>query len=146
MKKNAKRIISICLACVMVLTLLVPVFAEGNQKTHHIVINKEKHVQVIFTNNSSEWVNDGDQVTFYVKPDEGYSTVRLIVSVDGEDDALEPDVHGEYTIEDIQSDIILNVFFSQDNKTSGFMSSLILLFRNLFNWIKSIFSGLFGKK
>ena len=140
-----KKVISVMLAILLSFSVLA--FAAGaeggNYQTYHINYDvQDPTISIVPLEGYNQYVLPGGDFKFVVETAENYSDVFIIVMVDMVE--IEPDVHGIYTIEDIESDITVKAFLSVKENQSNIFSSLIVLVRNITEWFMDIFNSLFS--
>lgn len=140
-----KKVISVILAVLLSFSVLA--FAAGaeggNYQTYYISYEiQDETISIVPLEGYNQYVLPGDDFKFVVETAENYSDVFIIVMVDMVE--IEPDVHGIYTIEDIDSDHTVKAFLSVQENQSNIFSSLIVLVRNITEWFMDIINSLFS--
>ena len=140
-----KKVISVILAVLLSFSVLA--FAAGaeggNYQTYHIVYGvQDPTISIVPLEGYDCYVLPGEDFKFVVETAENYSDVFIIVMVDMVE--IEPDVHGIYTIEDIESDTTVKAFLSVQENQSNIFTSLIVLVRNITEWFMDIINSLFS--
>lgn len=139
-----KKIISVLLAVLLSFSVLaVAAGAEGgNFQTYYINYDvQDPTISIVPLEGYNQYVLPGEDFKFVVETSENYSDVFIIVMVDTVE--VEPDVHGIYTIEDIDKDVTVKAFLSVKENQSNIFSSLIVLVRNITEWFMDIINSLF---
>ena len=139
-----KKIISVMLAILLSFSVLaVAAGAEGGYQTYHINYDvQDPTISIVPLEGYNQYVLPGEDFKFVVETAEDYSDVFIIVMVDMVE--VEPDVHGIYTIEDIESDTTVKAFLSVKENQSNIFASLIVLVRNITEWFMNIINSLFS--
>lgn len=140
-----KKIISVLLAVLLSFSVLaVAAGAEGgNFQTYYINYDvQDPTISIVPLEGYNQYVLPGEDFKFVVETSENYSDVFIIVMVDTVE--VEPDVHGIYTIEDIDKDVTVKAFLSVKENQSNIFSSLIVLVRNITEWFMDIINSLFS--
>lgn len=140
-----KKIISVLLAVLLSFSVLaVAAGAEGgNYQTFYITYDvQDPTISIVPLEGYNQYVLPGEDFKFVVETSENYSDVFIIVMVDTVE--VEPDVHGIYTIEDIDKDVTVKAFLSVKENQSNIFSSLIVLVRNITEWFMDIINSLFS--
>lgn len=140
-----KKVISVILAVLLSFSALA--FAAGaeggNFQTYYINYDvQDPTISIVPLEGYNQYVLPGEDFKFVVETAENYSDVFIIVMVDMVE--VEPDVHGIYTIEDIDSDHTVKAFLSVKENQSNIFSSLIVLVRNITEWFMDIINSLFS--
>lgn len=139
-----KKIISVLLAVLLSFSVLaVAAGAEGgNFQTYYINYDvQDPTISIVPLEGYNQYVLPGEDFKFVVETSENYSDVFIIVMVDTVE--VEPDVHGIYTIEDIDKDVTVKAFLSVKENQSNIFASLIVLVRNITEWFMDIINSLF---
>lgn len=140
-----KKIISVLLAVLLSFSVLaVAAGAEGgNFQTYYINYDvQDPTISIVPLEGYNQYVLPGEDFKFVVETSENYSDVFIIVMVDTVE--VEPDVHGIYTIEDIDKDVTVKAFLSVKENQSNIFASLIVLVRNITEWFMDIINSLFS--
>ena len=140
-----KKVISVILAVLLSFSVLaVAAGAEGgNFQTYYINYDvQDPTISIVPLEGYNQYVLPGEDFKFVVETSENYSDVFIIVMVDMVE--IEPDVHGIYTIEDIEKDTTVKAFLSVKENQSNIFTSLIVLVRNITEWFMDIINSLFS--
>lgn len=93
------------------------------------------------------YVAAGDDFSFYLEVDRDedgealYSLALAYVTVD--DEEIEADAYGIYTIENVTSDITISVVFVNDVESTNFLASLLVFIREIINYLWNAFTSFF---
>ena len=139
-----KKVISVILAVLLSFSVLaVAAGAEGgNFQTYYINYDvQDPTISIVPLEGYNQYVLPGEDFKFVVETTENYSDVFIIVMVDMVE--IEPDIHGIYTIEDIEKDTTVKAFLSVKENQSNIFTSLIVLVRNITEWFMDIINSLF---
>lgn len=138
-----KKAISVLLAVILSFSVLaVAVGAEGAYQTYYMAYDvNEENIQIIPLEGYSQYVLPGESFKFTVEATEGRSDVLVIVQVDMV--TIEPDIHGVYTIADVNADHTIKAFFSLEENQSNIFASLIIMLRQMFQMFVDMFNSLF---
>lgn len=134
-----KKVISVFLAAIMAFSVLVisAGAAGGEFQTYYMAYDiKDSKISIVPVEGYSQYVLPGEDFKFYIETAEGYSDTFVIVEVDAA--AVEPDVHGVYTISDIGADKTITAYLSVKNDQSNLFSSLIVFVHNILAWFQNI--------
>lgn len=132
-----KKVISVFLAMILAFSALAVTAAAGDYQTYYMAYDiSDSTISIVPVEGYSQYVLPGEDFKFYIEMQEGYSDTFVIVQVDGVD--IDPDVHGVYTISEINSDHTIKAFVSVENDQSNLFASLIVLVHNIMAWFKNI--------
>lgn len=138
-----KKLVSILLAVVLAFSALaVSVAAASEYQTYYMNLTEGENLKIIPANGYDQYVLPGEDFKFYVEVDEGYSDQFIIVEVDMV--VIEPDIHGIYTVSEIDDDVEIEARLSMEQEQASLFSSLIMLVHDLMEWFKNIFESLFA--
>lgn len=138
-----KKLVSILLAVVLAFSALaVSVAAASEYQTYYMNLIEGENLKIIPANGYDQYVLPGEDFKFYVEVDEGYSDQFVIVEVDMV--VIEPDIHGIYTVSEIDDDVEIEARLSMEQEQASLFSSLIMLVHDLMEWFKNIFESLFA--
>lgn len=141
-----KKIISVLLAMILAFSVFaVCAYAiDSEYQTYYIDfdISDEKNIQIVPLEGYTRYVLPGEDFKFTIETSDNYSDTFIIVQLDMAN--IEPDIHGVYTISDINSDHMVKVFFSLEEEQSNMFASLIVFVRSLFQMIIDMFNSLFS--
>lgn len=138
-----KKLVSILLAVVLAFSALaVSVAAASEYQTYYMNLTEGENLKIIPANGYDQYVLPGEDFKFYVEVDEGYSDQFVIVEVDMV--VIEPDIHGIYTVSEIDDDVEIEARLSMEQEQASLFSSLIMLVHDLMEWFKNIFESLFA--
>lgn len=137
-----KKAISVLLAVFLAFSVLaVTVVAGSEYQTFHVEnLTTDSNITIVPAKGYDWYVMPGDDFKFYVEVTEGYSDSFVLVEIDTV--ITEPDVHGIYTIEDVQKDVTVNAFLSMEEEQSNMFASLIVFLRSILEWFANLFNGL----
>ncbi len=137
-----KKIVSVLLAVILTFSALaVSVAAASEYQTYYVEnITTEETITIVPANGYDWYVMPGEDFKFYIEVEDGYEDTFVIVEIDTV--VVEPDVHGIYTISEIEKDVTVKAYLSVDEQQSNLFASLILLVRGIFEWFISIFNSL----
>ena len=138
-----KKVISVLLAVILAFSALaVAVSAEGDFQTYYISYEvNEENITIAPIEGYSRYILPGGDFKFTVTATEDRSDTFVIVQVDNV--TIEPDVHGIYTISDINSDHTVKAFFSLDEGQSNIFASLIIMLRQMVQMLVDVINQLF---
>ena len=141
-----KIIISVILAMILTFSAFAvcAYAADSEYQTYYINydISDEKNIKIVPLAGYERYVLPGDDFKFTVEVADGYSDTFVIVQLDMAN--IEPDIHGVYTISDINSDHMVKVFFNLEEEQSNMFASIIVLVRSLFQMFIDMFTSLFS--
>lgn len=138
-----KKLVSIVLAVVLTFSCLaVSVAAASEYQTYYMNFTEGENLKIVPANGYDQYVLPGEDFKFYIEVDEGYSDEFVIVEVDMV--VIEPDVHGIYTVSEIDDDVEIVARLSMEQGQASMFSSLIILIHDLMEWFKNIFESLFA--
>lgn len=141
-----KKIISVILAMILTFSAFaVCAYAiDSEYQTYYIdyEISDEKNIQIVPLAGYERYVLPGEDFKFTVETSDSYSDTFIIVQLDLAN--IEPDIHGVYTISDINSDHTVKVFFSMEEEQSNMFASIIVLVRSLFQMFIDMINSLFS--
>lgn len=137
-----KKVLSVFLALILAFSALaVSVSAAGTYQTYYMSYDiRDSNLEIVPVEGYTQYVLPGEDFKFTVQPADGYSDTFVIAQVDTI--TIEPDVHGVYTISDINADKTITVFLSVENDQSNLFSSLIILVHNILEWFKNIIDSI----
>lgn len=137
-----KKLVSVLLAVVLAFSAFaVSVAAASEYQTYHINdITEDENITIVPANGYSWYVTPGEDFKFYIELAEGYSDTFVLVEVDMV--VVEPDVHGVYTIPEVNSDMEIRAYLSVENNQSSLFASLIVLVHEILEWFQNIFNSL----
>lgn len=137
-----KKIVSVFLAVLLAFSALAVSVAAGSEyQTFYVQdITEDSTVTIVPANGYDWYVMPGDEFKFYIEVAEGYSDVFVIVEVDTV--VVKPDIHGIYTIPDMNKDVTVKAYLSMEESQSNLFASLIVFIRSIFEWFLNLFSGL----
>ncbi len=138
-----KKFVSVFLAMLLAFSVLaVSVAAASEYQTYYVEnITEDSNITIVPANGYDWYVMPGEEFKFYVEVDEGYSDVFVIVEVNMV--VVEPDVHGIYTISEIDEDVTIKAYLSMKEEQSNLFASLIVFIRSIMEWFLNLFNGLF---
>lgn len=138
-----KKFVSVFLAMLLAFSALaVSVAAASEYQTYYVEnITEDENITIVPANGYDWYVMPGDDFKFYVEVPEGYSDVFVIVEVDMV--VVEPDVHGIYTIPEVEEDVTVKAYLSMEEEQSNLFASLIVFIRSIMEWFLNLFNGLF---
>lgn len=141
-----KKVISVLLAVILAFSALaVSVSAAGvggDYKTYYMKYDiRNSTIKIVPNEGYSQYVLPGEDFKFTIQMEEGYSDTFVIVQVDMV--TVKPDVHGVYTISDINADKTITAFLSTDKEQSNLFASLIVLVHDVLAWFKEIIDTFF---
>lgn len=136
-----KKIVSVLLVVILAFSALaVSVVAASEYQTYHVEdITTDENVTIVPAKGYDWYVMPGEDFKFYIEVADGYSDVFVIVEVDMV--PVEPDVHGIYTISDMDEDTTVKAYLSMEEEQSNLFASLIVFIRSILEWFMSLFSG-----
>lgn len=140
-----KKILSVALAILLTFSAFaVCSYAASEYQTYYIDydISDEDNIKIVPLAGYERYVLPGEDFKFTIEVSEGYSDTFLIVQLDMAE--IEPDIHGVYTISDINSDHMVKVFFNMEEEQSNMFASIIVLVRSLFQMFIDMFASLFS--
>lgn len=137
-----KKIVSVFLALILAFSALaVSVAAAGEYQTYYVEnITEDSNITIVPANGYDWYVKPGEDFKFYIEVPEDYSDLFVIVEINMV--VVEPDVHGIYTIPEMEEDATVKAYFSLEEEQSNLFASLIVFVRSIFEWFISIFEGL----
>lgn len=136
-----KKLVSVLLAVVLAFSALaVSSAAVSEYQTYYMNFTEGENLTIVPANGYDQYVLPGEDFKFYIEVDEGYSDEFVIVEVDMV--VIEPDVHGIYTVSEIDSDVEIKAYLSMEEEQSNLFSSLIILVHEILEWFKNIFESL----
>lgn len=136
-----KKVISVFLALIMAFSALAISVSAGDYQTYYMAYDiKDSKIHIKPIEGYSQYVLPGEDFKFVVEVDEGYSDTFVIVELDTV--AMEPDVHGIYTISDIASDKTITAYLSVEDDQSNLFSSLIIFVHSILAWFKNIIDSI----
>lgn len=137
-----KKFVSVFLAMLLAFSVLaVSVAAASEYQTYYVEnITEDSNITIVPANGYDWYVMPGEEFKFYVEVDEGYSDVFVIVEVNMV--VVEPDVHGIYTISEIDEDVTIKAYLSMKEEQSNLFASLIVFIRSIMEWFLNLFNGL----
>ena len=139
-----KKILSVVLAMLLAFSALsvAASAAGGDYQTYYINYElADDTIKIVPVEGYNQYVLPGEDFKFRVETEEGYSDVFVIVQLDMVE--IEPDVHGVYTIENIDRDHTVKAFLSIEENQSNLFASLIVFVRNIAEWFANIIETLF---
>lgn len=133
-----KKAVSVLLAVILSFSALaVSAGAVQDYQTYYMQYDvRDYQLQIVPLEGYTQYVLPGEDFQFTVQANDGYSTTFVIVEVDMV--RIEPDVHGVYTISDINSDHTITTYLSTQVGQSNLFASLIVLVHNILAWFKNI--------
>lgn len=136
-----KKLLSVLLALILTFSALaVSVAAASEFQTYHVEdITADENVTIVPANGYDWYVRPGEDFKFYIEVADGYSDVFVIVEVDMV--PVEPDLHGIYTISEIEEDVTVKAYLSMKEGQSNLFASLIVFLRSILEWFMNLFSG-----
>ena len=138
-----KKIVSVLLAVVLAFSALaISAAAAGEYQTYYMNFTEGDNLTIVPANGYDRYVNPGEDFKFYIQVDEGYDDEFVIVEVDMV--VIEPDIHGIYTVSEIDDDVEIEARLSMEQEQASLFSSLIMLVHDLMEWFKNIFESLFA--
>lgn len=138
-----KKIISVLLAVVLAFSALaVSVAAYSEYQTYYMNFTEGENLKIVPANGYDQYVLPGEDFKFYIEVDEGYSDEFVIVEIDMV--VTEPDIHGIYTVYDVDDDVEISARLSMEQGQASMFSSLIILIHDLMEWFKNLFESLFS--
>ena len=136
-----KKIVSVLLAVVLAFSALaISVAAAGEYQTYYMNFTEGDNLTIVPANGYDRYVNPGEDFKFYIQVDEGYDDEFVIVEVDMV--VIEPDVHGIYTVSEIESDVEIKAYLSMEEEQSSLFSSLIIFIHEIMEWFQNLFNSL----
>ena len=138
-----KKIVSVLLAVILAFSALAVSVAAagGDYQTYYMeFVEKDSNVTIVPADGYDQYVLPGDDFKFYVEVADGYSDTFVIVEVDTV--VIEPDVHGVYTISDVDADKQISAYLSLEEEQSNLFASLIILVHEIMEWFQNIFKSL----
>ena len=139
-----KKVISVVLSVLLAFSVLtVAAYAAGGEyQTYYISYDvADPTIKIVPLEGYDQYVLPGGDFKFTVETEEGYSDVFIIVQLDKAE--IEPDVHGVYTIENIEKDHTVKAFLSIEENQSSLFASLIVFVRNIAQWFADIINSIF---
>lgn len=139
-----KKIVSVILAVVLAFSALaISVAAEGGEyQTYYVNLDAADFIQIVPAQGYDQYVNPGDDFKFYIEVSPNYSDTFVIVEINSI--VTEPDVHGVYTISDVQADCEVRAYFALEEGQSNLFSSLIVFVHQILEWFMNIFNSIFS--
>lgn len=138
-----KKLISVLLVVILAFSALaVSVAATSEYQTYYMNFTEGENLKIVPANGYDQYVLPGEDFKFYIEVDDGYSDEFVIVEVDMV--VIEPDVHGIYTVTEIDDDVEIVARLSMEQGQASMFSSLIILIHDLMEWFKSLFESLFS--
>ncbi|MCD7774780.1 MAG: hypothetical protein LUH40_04270 [Clostridiales bacterium] len=138
-----KKAVSVLLALILSFSVLAVCAsaATGDYQTYYVEFDiKSSGLNIVPVDGYTQYVLPGEDFKFTVEADEGYTDTFTIVEVDMV--GIEPDVHGVYTISDINADTTITVYVTMDESSSNLFSSLIVLVHNILEWFMNIINSI----
>ncbi|MBQ8210640.1 MAG: hypothetical protein IJZ35_08670 [Clostridia bacterium] len=137
-----KKFISVLLAVILAFSVLAVSVAAGSEyQTYYVEnITTDENITIVPANGYDWYVMPGEEFKFYIEVAEDYSDTFVLVEVDMV--VVEPDVHGIYTIPDMQKDVTVKAYLSMETEQSNLFASLIVFLRSILDWFMNLFNGL----
>lgn len=140
-----KKVISVLLAMILAFSAIAVCASAAENELQTFYIDYEvddSKIQIVPVEGYSQYVLAGGEFKFTIETVGNYSDTFVIVQLDYAN--IEPDIHGIYTISDIQSDHVVKAFFSLEEEQTNMFASLIVFVRSLFEMFIDMLNSLFS--